>query len=244
MQERIRRLIDTAWEANLRIDKALLDRGGVHVIAADVGDNDAMSFQLRGTCLVAVSDDRMEAAREVFSSLDGAAAFTAEALQRLLGPDVRVDGPSVHCYVDKQSFTGRPHPAAIPVHGDDPALLDFLQANTLEDWAESGFPRDPATAEATTTRFWILHDGGRVVAAGNMTEWRGLPADVGILTEPGSRSLGFAGRLVSSMVYAALPNATVVRYRALETNVASLAVARRVGFEPYGRNFRARIEHR
>lgn len=57
---------------------------------------------------------------------------------------------------------------------------------------------------------------------------RRLPADVGVLTEPGSRGQGFACRLVGAMGFSALPAAVVVRHRALATNTASLTVARRL----------------
>ena len=91
-----------------------------------------------------------------------------------------------------------------------------------------------------TTQFWTLTSGEEVLAAGNMTEWRGLPADVGVLTKPSYRGRGFASRLAATMVAAALPAVEVVRYRALASNVASLTVARQLGFELYGQNFRAR----
>jgi len=244
VEERVRALIAAGWESRLGIDRALLRGGGVHVIATDVGDNHAMSFLLGDTCLVAVPDDRVDRTRQVFSGLDAAAAFTADALRTLLGADARVAGPSVHCYADEQSFGGRSDPAAVSVDGDNPALLDFIHANSLDDWAESGFPRDPTAADPNATRFWVLRHDDEVVAAGNMTEWRGLPADVGVLTEPGSRGQGFAGRLVGAMVSSALPAAVVVRYRALATNAPSLAVARRLGFEAYGQNYRARTGNR
>jgi hypothetical protein len=42
------------------------------------------------------------------------------------------------------------------------------------------------------------------------------------------------------MVADALPVVGVVRYRALASNVATLALAEQLGFESYGQNFRAR----
>lgn len=80
----------------------------------------------------------------------------------------------------------------------------------------------------------------QVVAAGNLTEWRGRPADVGVLTAPSERGRGRARHLVGAMVATALPSIGVARYRALASNTASLAVARRLGFVEYGQNFRAR----
>ena len=51
---------------------------------------------------------------------------------------------------------------------------------------------------------------------------------------------GLARRLVGAMVAEALPAVGTVRYRALVSNVSSIAVAQRLGFQEYGRNYRAR----
>lgn len=80
------------------------------------------------------------------------------------------------------------------------SLLTFLLSSDIAEWAESGFPRDPTSADPAATRFWVLREDDEVVAAGNMTEWRGLPADVGVLTHPMRRGQGLARRLVGAMV--------------------------------------------
>ncbi len=69
-----------------------------------------------------------------------------------------------------------------------------------------------------------------MVAAGNMTDYRAMPADVGVVTHPGFRGRGWARRLVSHMTAEQLPTVGVVRYRALQTNLPSLAVASSLGF--------------
>lgn len=236
VEEHVRAAVDAAWETRLGVEASVLRRGGVQVVVAGLGANDAMSFLLDETCLVVVPADQVESARMVLDGLDARAAFTPDALKKLLGPDAQVDGPSWHTYVDARSFRGTPYPSAQPVEGDDTSLLAFLNGINLADRAESGF----AGADHETTRFWILREDDRVVAAGNMTDWRGRPADVGVLTEPSQRGRGLACRLVGAMVADALPAVGLVRYRALASNVASLAVAKRLGFERYGQNFRAR----
>jgi RimJ/RimL family protein N-acetyltransferase len=240
VEERVRALVDAEWKARLGVDKSDLHSGRVHVVTADLGANDAMSFLLRETCIVVVPPAQVASAREVLTGLDVPAAFTADALRTLVGAHAQVDGPSWHSYADENSFRGTADAAASSVERGDAELLAFLENSDLDDWAESGFPQDPSTADPATTQFWILREYGRVVAAGNMTEWRHLPADVGVLTSTADRGRGLAGRLVGAMVSAALPDVGVVRYRALASNAASLAVARRLGFEPYGQNFRAR----
>ena len=240
MEEPVRALVQAQWAARLDVDPSTVRGGGVHVVTADLGANDAMSFLLDETCIVVVPADVLEPAREALAGLDVQAAFTADALRTLVGPGAQIDGPSWHSYADERSFRGTADRAAAPVDGGDPALLAFLESNDPEDGAESGFPRDPGSADPETTQFWVLREHDQVVAAGNMTEWRGRPADVGVMTAPAERGRGLAGRLVGAMVAAALPTVRVARYRALASNTASLAVARRVGFEPYGQNFRAR----
>jgi RimJ/RimL family protein N-acetyltransferase len=236
----VRRLVDTEWGALFGLSPAVLRTGGVHVVATDLGANDAMSFLLDDTCVVVVRPDELEAARAALSGVDAGVAFTADALRRLVGSGARVDGPSWHSYVTEQTFRGGADPAVEPIDGGDPSLLAFLEDNDIAEWAESGFPLQPGSADAQTTRFWVLREGRRIVAAGNMTEWRGLPADVGVLTHPNVRGQGLATRLAGTMVADMLPTVEVARYRALATNHASLAVALRLGFESYGQNYRAR----
>lgn len=236
----VRVLVDAEWESRLGVDRSVLRSGGVHVVVADLGANDAMSFLLDETCIIVVPADEVDAARAALHGLDAQAAFTSDALRMLVGLDAQVDGPSWHGYANGRSSRGTVDVAAQPVDLDDTSLLAFLERHDLADWAESGFPRDPGSADPETTLFYVLRENGRVVAAGNMTEWRGVPADVGVLTDPMLRGRGLAGRLVGTMVADALPSVGVVRYRALVSNAASLAVARRLGFEAYGQNFRAR----
>lgn len=238
--ERIREVVDAEWEATLGVDRSRLHSGGVHVVAGDLGSNDAMSFLVAGTCFVVVPEGEIDAARRLVSGLGPRAVFSAEILRTVVGPDGQVDGPSVHTYADEGSFRGVGDPSAVSVGGGDVELMEFLEANELEDSAESGFPRDPVAADPEKTQFWVLREHGQVVAAGNLTEWRGRPADVGVLVGPADRGRGRARRLVGAMVIAALPTVGVVRYRALASNAASLAVARHLGFVEYGQNYRAR----
>ena len=118
VEERVRALIEAGWESSLGIDRALLRSGGVHVVAADLGDNVAMSFLYSDTCpAVAVPDHQSTRTARSTSDLDATAAFTADTLRALVGADARVDGPSVHCYADERSFSGRPDAAVVAVDG-------------------------------------------------------------------------------------------------------------------------------
>lgn len=134
----IREIVDAEWEARLGVDRALLDGGGVQVISADLGSNDAMSFLLGDTCFVVVSDDEVARARRLVFRRNPWEVFSAETLFDLVGPDGRVDRPSVHTYADEASFGGAADPDAVAVGGGDVELMAFLKASELEEWAESG----------------------------------------------------------------------------------------------------------
>ncbi len=225
VDDEIRGLVEAEWEARLGLPRSVLRGTGVHVVAADLGANDAMSFLFERTCIVAVPRDEIDGAREALEGLPVETAFTAETLRLLVGSDAQIDGPSWHSYVNGRCFRGSADTDAHPVTGEDTSLLAFLERSDIAEWAKGGFPRDPTSADPATTRFWVLREGDGVVAVGTMTEWRRLPADVGVLTHPMRRGQGLARRLVGAMVAESLPSVGVVRYRALGSNAASLAVA-------------------
>ena len=86
-----------------------------------------------------------------------------------------------------------------------------------------------------------IEEDGRLAAAGNLTRFRGYPADVGLLTHPAARGRGLARQIAVQMIGDALPAAGIIRYRALATNSPSLAIARSLGFAGYGQNLIARL---
>jgi hypothetical protein len=86
-----------------------------------------------------------------------------------------------------------------------------------------------------------IEENGRLAAAGNLTLFRGYPADVGLLTHPAGQGRGLATKIAVQMIRDALPAAGIIRYRSLATNSPSLAIARSLGFAGYGQNLIARL---
>jgi hypothetical protein len=79
--------------------------------------------------------------------------------------------------------------------------------------------------------YGIEHDG-RLAAAGNVTPFRGYPADVGLLTRPAARGRGLAKQIAVQMIGDALPAAGIIRYRALVTNAPIAPVPGLCGVRP------------
>ena len=73
-----------------------------------------------------------------------------------------------------------------------------------------------------------------------MTPFRGLLADVGLITHLDHRGKGLAKAVASRMIMDALPEAQLIRYRSRTANAASLAVAFSLGFVGRGENIAVR----
>lgn len=141
-----------------------------------------------------------------------------------------VHGPSAHHYLNvTDGHVGS------EVREVSAAQLEPLRsACPAADWGEGGFGEPDG-------RCFARWKDGHLVAAGNLTVWRGRPSDVGLVTHPDHRGRGYAEEVARHVATVAVQTAGVARYRALTTNVPSLGIARRLGFGEYGRNIAVRL---
>ena len=161
--------------------------------------------------------------------------FTARTCATVAGvPERYVAGPSWHGFTDAAHYTPAASPAGRRLDRDDPLLAALRASCGDSEWAEGGFP-DPDGV------VYGLEEDGRLAAAGNLTRFRGHPADIGLLTHPAARGRGLAKQIAVRMIQDALPVAGIIRYRALVTNTRSLAIARSLGFAGYGQNLIVRL---
>ena len=184
---------------------------------------------LGGTTLISAPADRAELGVAIAAGRD-----PRDVADAIGGTFV---GPSRHAYLHRDDHVPPARATTRRVTLDD---LDPLRAAVSpNEWHEGGFGPD-------TEVVWGAFVGRDVVAGGNLTDFAGAPADVGLVTHPEHRGRGHAQRLTVDMTTWAVTKAgvDVVRYRALTTNVASLAVARRTGFVPYGENVAIRLPDR
>jgi hypothetical protein len=174
-------------------------------------------------------------AAAVLASTPPGHLFTAGTCATIAGvAEAEVLGPSWHGFTDAAHFTPAVPGAGRLLDRADRLLAGLRQACGEAAWAEGGF------ADPDGVLYGIEQDG-RLAAAGNLTPFRGYPADVGLLTHPAARGRGLATRIAVRMIGDALPAAGIIRYRALVTNSPSLAIARSLGFTGYGQNLIARL---
>ena len=211
---RFRDLVDDAWAAWFGISVEQLRTPGTHVV------RDAPA--LPGYAGIYVL--RLGAALVVAGRVDDPAPMT------------RALGPSQHAYLHRDDFVPPPTIVARPVTAADD-VDRFRAAVPDEEWHEGGFGDGDLPAVT-----WVALDGDRIVAMGNMTDFAGRPADVGLVVHPRDRGTGVGTALAADMVAACFADGVeVARYRALTSNVASLRVAAKLGFTPYGENVAIRF---
>lgn len=130
-------------------------------------------------------------------------------------------GPSTHAYLDSDPGTdARVEPV------DESALASLQERVPEEDWRESGFADGPPLT-------FGLHEDGVLVAASNLHLFGDRPRDVGVLVAPDARGRGLAAVVARHAASLAVREHGLARWGARNTNVASLATARHLGFEPW-----------
>jgi GNAT superfamily N-acetyltransferase len=184
--------------------------------------------------LVYCPDRLRDRARRVLAETDPPTAFGAGVCARIAGvTESEVLGPSWHGFVDRARFVSGSAREGRRLDRNDPLFDELRIACGDDEWEEGGFLHGGV--------LYGIEEEGRLVAAGNMTPYRGFPADVGLVTHPDARRQGLAKRLAATMVWDALPDVGIVRYRALVTNAASLRIAESLGFEGRGQNLVVRL---
>jgi len=237
MDGHLRDVVDVAWAEALDCDRRLVRTPGVHLVRGGpgfAGYNAVYMARIEDAVLVYCPESFRAVARDLLAGCQADDAFTVGALEGIARDRLEmILGPSSHAFTDRRHFAPVP-PAGRQVSANDERLAALRAACGEDEWAEAGFIFGQGVVYAMET-------DGDVLAAGNMTPFRGRLADVGLITHPDHRGEGWAKRLASQMVVDALPDAGVVRYRALTTNAPSLAVARALGFIWRGLNLVARL---
>jgi hypothetical protein len=247
-------VINTYWSEVFGCAPHELWRGGTAIGAHHgplAGYPGVYVLSARGTTRVSAPDELVGTLTGRLASAGGA-LLQPDSWREWFGRAVtQVLGPSIHHYLDDPAALGGAAEAGAddgktdirPLDGGDAGPLAALRAACQpEDWSASGFPEPAdAAAEVPPVLFGAFRDG-ELVAATSLTEWRGRPADVGVLTQPAHRHAGLATRLAALAARHALDTAGLARYRAAVTNKPSLAIARRLGFAEYGRNLAVRLE--
>ena len=138
-------------------------------------------------------------------------------------PSLDVRGPAYLGYWPLPTPPSGPGEELDPNHGD---ALARLRASAPEEWSEAGL-------DSASCRFGSAVDDDLVAAAG-YEFWPPELAHLAVFCRPDRRRCGQATAALRAAIAHALGAGLLPQYRARDGNVASRALAERLGFAEYG----------
>ena len=134
---------------------------------------------------------------------------------------LQVIGPSSHAYTDRDP--GPSLDVTIPPARD---LLALREVVAEADWVDSGWPDQPP-------HVFGLYEEDRLVAAANLNSFHHHPRDIGVVVASDMRGRGLSTRVAQQAASFAVRTHGFARWGARDTNAASVAASRRLGFEQW-----------
>jgi len=196
--------------------------------AALHGYQGAFLFRRDRSCILSVPAALLAPVAQAVLGREPEGVFDRAFLAGVFGDAVeRTIGPAWLGYADDMDLQ------PVEAHGvrfldadDDVALHRLAQACSETEWEHSGihFDRPPV--------YGCLR-GDEILAAAGYELWGERLAHIGVVTHPAHRGRGCGKAVVSAIAANALREGLVPQYRTLESNTASVAIARSVGFQEY-----------
>jgi GNAT superfamily N-acetyltransferase len=227
------------WAAHLGCSERQFAQAGTSVVRSGpdlAGYRGAMIVSRPPACVLAVPDDWYEPVASRVGRRPPDEVFDVGLLRQVFGAAVdRVIGPAWLGYADASDFRPAPTMGARPLTDHDlPELRRLADACGPTAWAHSGI--DPARpplfgcyAEAT------------LAAAGMLEPWGDRLLHIGIVTHPRYRGRGYGKAVVSAMTAHGLAAGGLAQYRTLAANLASVGIARALGFQPFAQTLAVRL---
>jgi GNAT superfamily N-acetyltransferase len=224
-------MIDAHWSRFLGVPASALQRPGVVVTAhAELGDYRGIWFFVRGggTAVVSAPPEWVARLEHACRSAAPEDLLSPALALRVLGRAAgKIIGPSFQGWLPAERFRRVASESVRLLANADTALLrEFRSSCPPLEWELGGI--DTAAAET-----WASFHEAQIAALGQLRARAGGAVDPCIVTLPQQRGRGHALRLVSAMAEQALSTERLVLYQTLLSNAPALAVARRLGFEPY-----------
>lgn len=147
-----------------------------------------------------------------------------------------VVGPAALLCADAGTFRPLPPSDAVRLltRDDLPHAEALRRACTPTEWEHGGSAVGHDVAAGSFA-------GGELAALAGFEVWGEAIAHIAIVAHPAHRGRGHAAAAVSRVAAEALERGLVAQYRTLESNAPSLAVAQRLGFQPYARSLAVRL---
>jgi GNAT superfamily N-acetyltransferase len=187
-------------------------------------------------CVVSAPPEFVRQTAEVAGGKSPADVIDSDALPSALREELEsIVGPAVVSYADHSDFVPVDEMGARPLTPSDiPALRQLSRDAGAEAWENSGisFDRVPILG---------IYDQHILVAAASYERWGERILHVGVVTHPEHRGKGFGRGVASATTAHALEAGGIAQWQTLETNTPSLAIAKKLGYQPYCRTLAIRL---
>lgn len=229
--------IDRHWARSFGLPIGALPVAGTVVVphAALTGWSGVFLLRREDACVISAPADLVEPIRGALGGLPAYEAFWADRLRRVIGRRLAgVIGPAWLGYADSSDLRPVESQAGLLRAGDRAALLELRRACDAEAWEHSGI-------EVDRPPVFGLYVDRTLVSAGMLHETHDGIQNVGIITHPHHRGRGYATQVTSAVSLHGVRLGRILQYRTLESNDASLRVAQRLGYHPWGRTLSIRL---
>jgi GNAT superfamily N-acetyltransferase len=227
------------WASFLGCLEVDLANREIHVAphAGLAGYRGMWAFRLGDSCILSVPPEQVEAIKIKAAGASPQSIYDPASLVRIAEPSkvATVIGPCYVGYVETSTFQvdlSRPVRAI-----DDPAAdtrIAELKIACGADWEIGGI-------ELSQPIFGSF-DEGTLVAAASYEVWGGIIAHLCVVTAPGHRGRGFGKAASAAATSDAFKRGLIPQWRTLQSNDASLALARSLGFEQLASHYALRFQ--
>ena len=231
----IHQLLDEHWTATLDVEPSVWRDAEVVVASHPEPSHRDHVYLIRrdDSCIIVVPQALVGSTTIACASWPSAAVFDRAFVRTLYGEEVTaIHGPFWLGYATTESFRRVDGRGARRLDGveDEAALATLLREVPEEQAVDAGF-------DVAARRQYGCFVDGALVCAGTLTPFRGLPANIGVLTHPAHRNQGYGTAMVSALTEDALTESPTAQFRALEENRAALRIARVLGYVEDGHTF-------
>lgn len=215
------------------------DGPALHVVthAPSLEDyNGAYCWMRDGRCVVSLPELVHNGMHRPLSALSPDDVFDAGTLRELFAASLdRIVGPASIGYLDRGDGLPPADPRVRRLgNAEDAAFRALADASGADDWENGG-------VELSDEAVFGAVDANQLVAVASYVRWGDHIAHVGFVTHPAFRQRGFGRAVAAAATRDAIGRALIAQWRTLESNGPSLAVSRRLGFEPYCRTIAVRF---
>ena len=231
----IHQLLDEHWTATLNLEPSVWRDAEVVVASHPEPSHRDHVYLIRreDSCIIVVPQALVGSTTIACASWPSAAVFDRAFVRTLYGEEVAaIHGPFWLGYATKESFRHVDGRGSRRLDGarDAAALATLLGQVAEEQAVDAGF-------DVAARREYGCFVGDQLVCAGTLTPFRGMPANIGVLTHPAYRNQGFGTAMVSALTADALADSRTAQFRTLADNRPALRIARVLGYVEDGHTF-------